>query len=227
MKKILSLLLLIITIISFFYLNASLNVYAAIPTPTPTLTVTPTITPSPTFDQSSLYIPRFKDTYPNYYSYANNLFGGSTAGSGPTQIGVDNCDPNNLVQYFDGNMSIARQASCICQKESGAVVDQINNTCGKKVPAGNAQEFSVGLFQINQNAHQDYAPECNSYIQTGDTTCTVNDPGGYKTCLTTPHGATGISDLDPSVNAKYAYNLYKASGNSWRQWSTHTACGLN
>ncbi|HEX8964991.1 MAG TPA: hypothetical protein VF820_00995 [Patescibacteria group bacterium] len=227
MKKILSLVIVLSAIVSFFYLNTHLHVYAAIPTPDPTSAPTPTLTPVPTFDQSSIFIQRFKNTYPEYYNYADNLFGGSSSGSGPTQIGVDHCDPNNLVQYFDGNMNIARQASCICQKESGGVPDETNNTCGKKVPSGNAQEYSVGLFQINQNAHQDYAPECNSYIKTAPTTCTVNDPSGYHTCLTTPHGATGISDLDPSVNAAYAYKLYKASGNSWKAWSTHTACGLN
>lgn len=35
----------------------------------------------------------------------------------------------------------------------------------------------------------------------------------------------GSAPCDPNTNLNCATTLYKASGNNWKAWNSHTACG--
>jgi hypothetical protein len=132
---------------------------------------------------------------------------GATAPSaGRCQIGTGFCSPGYLDQWFSG--CHARQASIVCNVESGGNPSALNCGCF----TGSSVDYSVGLFQINLLAHCDAAL---SYTWSPPS-CSVNDQTMVDECLE--------RFFDPEGNAEYAADLSNG-GTNWSPWSAYTvAC---
>lgn len=126
--------------------------------------------------------------------------------AGTCQIGTGLCSPDYLSQWFDG--CHARQASIVCNVESGGNPSALNCGCF----SGTSVDYSVGLFQINLLAHCDAAM---SYTW-DPPSCSVLDQAQIDECL--------ANFFDAGANAEYAAQLSNGGAN-WTPWSAYTvAC---
>lgn len=153
------------------------------------------------------------------------IAGGSIVGSAPGTYtpgatAGGKCSVRTSGPCAEGNFGMfgaaASQASQICSAESG------NGTMleGDKTTSG--RPVSFGLFQINTTVHKVAGLNCpaaysGAYTGSNKNIRIVNERL-YQECRT--------AALNPAKNAAYAADLYKRSGNSWRQWSTARVCSL-
>jgi hypothetical protein len=128
---------------------------------------------------------------------------GTTGASGLCQLGTGFCSPSYLDEWFSGCR--ARQASIICNAESGGNPSAMNCGC----LTGRFVDYSVGLFQINLLAHCSGA---FSYTWTPPS-CTVLDASRVAECTE--------RFLNPEDNAEYAAGLSRG-GRNWTPWAAYT-----
>jgi hypothetical protein len=148
----------------------------------------------------------------------------SNIGVGATASGGGKCAIQNSGLCSASGMSVfgaaANQASIICSAESanGTLLISKVDVTTSGIPV------SFGLFQINITANDVSGLGC---------------PKAFDSMYTGSHrnvqilaGKQGLYDsckkaaLTPAANIQAAYNLFRRSGYSWKQWSTHTPCGL-
>lgn len=148
------------------------------------------------------------------------IAGGSPGTYTPGATAGGKCSVRTSGPCAEGNFGMfgaaASQASQICSAESG------NGTMleGDKTTSG--RPVSFGLFQINTTVHKVAGLNCpaaysGAYTGSNKNIRIVNERL-YSECR--------AAALNPSKNAAYAADLYKRSGNSWRQWSTARVCSL-
>lgn len=127
-------------------------------------------------------------------------------GAGRCQLGTYLCSPEYLENWWDGCR--ARQASIICNRESGGNPSAINDSC----LSGGTLDYSIGLFQINLLAHCDGAFE---YGKGPPPWCTIIDPEKVEECKE--------KFYNPDENAQYAFQLSNG-GENWNPWGAYDAC---
>ncbi|OGM09777.1 hypothetical protein A2W13_01185 [Candidatus Woesebacteria bacterium RBG_16_36_11] len=151
----------------------------------------------------------------------NNILSGSPGPSGLTEmcekpdsppgvigapwceLGLGYCSPENLGRFFSTGRE-ARQASIICNGESGGDPTSMNCSC----MTGETLDYSLGLFQINLLAH--CAGDAISYTR-NPISCTIHDPEKILEC-------TEIL-MDADQNIQWAVGLYQQAG--WDPWSVY------
>jgi len=150
----------------------------------------------------------------------------TTSGAGITSTGASGggtCAIQNGGPCASQNMTIfgtaANQASAICSAESanGVLLNGDKTTDGIPV--------SFGLFQINITANDVANLGCNIKGKVFDSMYS----GSHKNVQVmnqTLYNQCRQAALTPETNIKTAYDIFKKSGYSWRQWSTHTKCNL-
>jgi|GEM_PF-5384146 len=127
------------------------------------------------------------------------------AGGAPKcEIGVGYCSPENLRKFFPDDRS-SRQASIICNAESGGDPSSMNCGC----LTGDSVDYSIGLFQINLLAH--CCADAFDFTW-NPPSCTMKDKSAIDAC------AEKYFNADENIN--YAVNLYQQVG--WQPWSTYT-----
>jgi hypothetical protein len=131
------------------------------------------------------------------------------APGGVCSEGTGFCSVQYLSSFFP-DQSKARQASIICQRESGGYPAAINNGC----LSGKSADYSVGLFQINMLAH---CPGAFSNYTLNPPSCTVADQNILNACVS--------KYSDPIENIKKAVEL-SSGGTYWVPWSAAKACGI-
>ncbi len=155
------------------------------------------------------------------------LLGTTTDSSASTASGVGSaggtclvrdtgpCAQSNFTAAFG---SAAGQASEICAAESA----NGNALEGDKTTSGDPVSF--GLFQINITAHDVAGLPCSTKVFDSVFTgshhnVVIKDQALYSQCR--------AAALHMDNNSAVAASIYKHDGNSWREWSTHTKCGLS
>ncbi len=147
----------------------------------------------------------------------NPQIGTCPVGSGP-------CSVDNLRKYFPDETAV-KNASMICQRESGSNPFALNNRCLRGDPndkeedtkrKGATADYSVGLFQINllpstrcPGAFKDYGLK--------PPWCEISDQAKLNTC------EIGLKDSDNNINKAVAIS---GSGNNWSAWSAARVCGI-
>lgn len=124
-------------------------------------------------------------------------------GSPRCELGVGYCSPENLRRFFPDERT-SRQASIICNAESGGDPSSINCGC----LTGTSVDYSIGLFQINLLAH--CAAEAFTYTW-NPPSCTILDEAKVNECAQ--------KYFDADNNIEYAAQLYQSAG--WQPWSTY------
>ncbi len=119
------------------------------------------------------------------------------------------CSAQYLTGFFP-DATKARQASIICQRESGSNPGALNNGC----LSGKSADYSVGLFQINLLAH---CPGAFSSYTIIPPSCTVADQKILDACVN--------KFSDPVENIKKAAEL-SSGGTYWVPWAAAKACGI-
>lgn len=133
--------------------------------------------------------------------------GAISPGGGRCQPGTGFCSVGYLTPFFG---SLAREASIICNMESGGNPNALNCGCF----LGRSVDYSAGLFQINILAHCSGA---TTYTWSPPS-CTVLDQSRVDDCL--------ARFFDPEENAQYAANLRRGAGD-WGAWKgSASICGL-
>lgn len=124
------------------------------------------------------------------------------------------CSPSNLQPYFEAAGCSdaerkARQASIICNGESGANPSAINCSC-----LSGGTDYSIGLFQINLLAH------CASFAFDWDwgRACTILDAEVVDGCAN--------RFFDPDENIEYMIQI-SSCGENWTPWSVYTQSCTN
>ncbi|MCH7641379.1 hypothetical protein IID22_04235 [Patescibacteria group bacterium] len=128
-------------------------------------------------------------------------------GAGTCNPGTGLCSILNLRPFFGSN---ARDASIICNMESGGNPSAINCNC----LTGATWDYSIGLFQINLIAHcpQGFDPAV------GRPFCSIIDEGTVNSCAQ--------MYFDPIENIQKAVSLSNG-GTNWTPWAgTAGACGI-
>jgi len=161
--------------------------------------------------------------------------GGGPGGSGPSGPGPGSgkcepvnsgpCSEENLKgtcwdQFASKNPDIYKQASSICNAESGGGAGAASGT--DKCRDGNS--FSYGLFQINLTVHDIGGYNCaynhsDSPFTAKNYSCTVKDTAQYNKCVNAAKTA--------STNIEKACEIHKSRG--WDQWGANTGddgCGF-
>lgn len=145
--------------------------------------------------------------------------GGNGTGSSGSSAGrceVQSKGPCAEVNFRGLFGARASQASQICFAESSANPRAV----GDKTTEG--RPVSIGLFQINLTQHDIGGKKCTKAFDSKFTgshrNVKVINEELYKDCVAIA--------MNPSRNIEYAADLYKRSGNSWRQWSTGKKCAL-
>jgi hypothetical protein len=163
----------------------------------------------------------------------------------------NNCSTVKLGAVFTGETnatspfkSLASQASAICQLESNAVADAPSpNGTNKSKTIDSCKNdgtvFSFGLFQINllangENISYDGTNKCGGLFEIpGGGNYIVKNasaPGGYEyNCKLKDNQKAKYEKcknylINPTNNAKYAYEMYKARTPKWKDWSTYKSC---
>jgi hypothetical protein len=153
--------------------------------------------------------PNVTDSFIENKVYARANVPAPTGGAGGVcSEGFSFCSVSNLMPYFGGDETKARQASIICNRESGSNPGALNNGCLR----GESVDYSIGLFQINLLAHCPGAfsgPTLNP--------CTVADQAKLDACH--------AKYADPIENIKKAVEL-SSGGTYWVPWSAAKACGI-
>lgn len=145
--------------------------------------------------------------------------GGGTVGTGggPGSCTVKTsgaCSYTNFVAAF-GSEAAAKQASQICNAESGGVVQAVSKTdIMRNDPQKRA--FSFGLFQINLTQHAVGGFNCPAAFNGKNYSATVKNESLYRQCVAVAKSVSG--------NVQEAVATYKRS--NWREWSTGKKCGL-
>lgn len=139
---------------------------------------------------------------------------GTSSGGGVCAVQSSGpCAASNLGAFG----AAASQASQICSAESA------NGTQLKGDYTTQGFPVSFGLFQINITAHSVGGLNCPSAFDSVYTGShhNVNILNGqvYNAC-------TSVA-LNPSDNIETALSIYTKDGDSWREWSSHTKCGLS
>lgn len=127
-------------------------------------------------------------------------------GAGRCQPGTGLCSPGNLSAFG----SLAREASIICNMESGGNPYALNCGCF----LGRSVDYSAGLFQINLLAH------CSGALSYtwSPPSCTVLDQSRVDACLE--------RFFDADENIQYAADLRRRAGD-WGPWAgSARICGL-
>ncbi len=141
--------------------------------------------------------------------------GGGGGGTGNCSLGTGYCSPDYLSKFFP-DPEKARQASIICQKESGGVPNIANYGCLKADPDTRTREYSVGLFQINL-AIDTRCPGTLSNIQIDHKPYSCDRGPNFQSCTD--------KFSDPDTNIEYAVRL-SGGGTNWSPWSAATYCGI-
>lgn len=128
---------------------------------------------------------------------------------GTCREGTGYCSVEYLKQYFPSE-AIARQASIICNKESGSNPFVANKGC----LTGRYVDYSIGLFQINLLAH---CPGAFSSYTWNPPSCVIGDRQKLRACETRLY--------DPDTNIRDAVSL-SANGANWGPWSSARVCGI-
>ena len=132
-------------------------------------------------------------------------------GGGYCQLGTGYCDWTNFTSAF-GSERAAKQASIICNVESGGNPSAFNCGC----MTGTTVDYSIGLFQINLLAH---CPGAFSSYEWKPPSCTVGDQTILDGCME--------RFFDPQENIEYAAQLAGCGDGTcnWTPWSAYTvAC---
>lgn len=132
----------------------------------------------------------------------------STAPGGVCSEGFSYCSVDYLKSYFGGDENKARQASIICNKESGSNPGARNTDCG-------TNDYSIGLFQINLVAH---CPDAYGAGTWGPQSCdNLIDVSKRDVCET--------KYADPIENIKKAVEI-SSGGTYWIPWPSAKVCGI-
>ena len=174
---------------------------------------------SETINRTEFYI-RLRPTVEDVeitYTISGRVSALSSGGSGSNSCtapyeGTGYCSVNSLLGTFNGNQQQALIASMICQAESRSNPFAVNTVC----KPGIAEDYSVGLFQINLTVH------CPGAY--GDSDCTqLIDIEKRNVCEQTLK--------DPLSNIQKMFAL--SAGTYWTPWSTWPgvesqlkACGI-
>ena len=141
---------------------------------------------------------------------------GGGVGSGICPLGVGYCAPEYLSKFFLDPLK-TKQASVICQQESGSQPGSINLGCLKPDPAERTKEYSVGLFQINL--------WFDTRCEAGATLSNKVEPAPYA-CKEGPYFDTCTDQFkDPDFNIDFA-RVMSVVGTNWKPWSAATYCGI-
>ncbi|PIR58616.1 MAG: hypothetical protein COU69_04650 [Candidatus Pacebacteria bacterium CG10_big_fil_rev_8_21_14_0_10_56_10] len=153
-----------------------------------------------------------------------------TSFGGSCQLGTGPCSVDNLHRFF-GSEELARQASQICNRESGSNPLALNDTC---LSAGGSVDYSVGLFQYNLLV----PGRCRRFTTGGEVDifadgrgrpqsdpnydpfvlpCQVINPQALQDCR--------AHFLDADNNISQAVELRSQAG-SWKPWSAAQACQI-
>lgn len=125
--------------------------------------------------------------------------------------GTGSCSVDNLMPYFGNDETRARNASQICQMESGSNPYAMNLGC----TTGQSVDYSIGLFQINLLAH---CPGAFSSYTWDPPSCTIGDTAALQNCIN--------QFLDPTQNIMKAVEM-SGGGTDWSPWrNAAEACGL-
>jgi hypothetical protein len=132
---------------------------------------------------------------------------------GTCGLGTGPCSVDFLEPYFGNDEIKARQASMICNMESGSFPNRINYGCLD----GTSVDYSIGLFQINLLAH---CPGAFSSYTWDPPSCTIGNQTILDNCTD--------QYLDPVQNILKAYDLSKCADEcDWSPWrNAAEACGL-
>lgn len=141
---------------------------------------------------------------------SNKAFGESVGGGGGGSciVGSNSCSVENLSRSFPSDQ--ARNASIICQKESGSNPGAANKGC----LTGESADYSIGLFQINLLAH---CPGAFSSFTINPPSCTISNIILLQACEN--------KYRDPEENIRAAVSLSQ-NGNNWNPWSAARVCGI-
>ncbi len=147
----------------------------------------------------------------------------STATTGGNQgTGSGKCEPVASGPCAEANLqstclgSSARQASSICNKESGGGSGALSGT--DRCQTG--ESFSVGLFQINLTVHNVGGLNCPSAFSAQNKSCAVTNQALYNRCVQAAQ--------DPATNISAACAVGN-NGSNWKPWSTNNGpngCGF-
>lgn len=123
------------------------------------------------------------------------------------------CSVENLLSYFDNDVTKATKASIICQKESGGFPFALNDGC----LTGKSFDYSVGLFQYNLASSLNRCPGAFKSIDVAKKSCIVADQKKLDACVQRL--------FDPEENIKKAVAL-SGGGENWTDWAAAPACGI-
>ena len=127
--------------------------------------------------------------------------------SGSCDPGTGPCSVENLLPYF-GDAQTAKEASIICNCESGSNPSALNDGCLRSTTV----DYSVGLFQINALVHCPGAFTGDPY----NLPCKVVNQAKLDACVE--------KWLNPEQNIQKAVQLYNESG--WIPWACASTCGI-
>jgi hypothetical protein len=155
-------------------------------------------------------------------SSSNSSSGSSNSSTTPSQNagkcveGTGNCAESNLSCFG----SDAKNASIVCNAESGGQIKVGGDSCGSS-----STKVSYGLFQVNVTCH-DLGMGCtkafNGCLGSGVTnsTCKVSDVGLYQKCIAAMQNET--------TNIQTACSIYNSTkGNKWKPWSGASKCKIS
>lgn len=146
-------------------------------------------------------------------------------GPGPgtcTEMSIGPCSPSSLQSSFG---DAAGAASRICNAESSGIASSESRSDILR-NSGN-RPFSIGLFQINLTVHPlscrtisrgTINLNCPSAFSGRNFDATIINEGLYNQCVELAKNAT--------CNTQKAKEIYTRAGNTWRDWSTASTCGL-
>lgn len=143
-----------------------------------------------------------------------------SANAGKCVAGTGNCAEGNMSCFG----SEAKNASIVCNAESGGSITEGGDKCGGK-------NVSYGLMQMNTSCHN-LGLGCESAFKrtdTGATTCCIGTSGcNNSNCQisnTALYNSCIAAMQDPTKNLQAACSLYKTKG--WQPWSGASKCGIS
>ena len=123
------------------------------------------------------------------------------------------CSVSTLSRYFPPGTpaSIIRNASIVCNIESGGYTNALNDGC----LCGRSVDYSVGLFQINL-LPSNRCPGAFSGYTWSPPSCTINDLEALQQCTQ--------DYLDPETNIEKAVRMI--NDGQWCSWAAARSCGI-